>query len=188
VTKVSGNQKYLITAISYNEWIESTPVNPSNTTPLTGAILLTSPTYLSGTKIATNKEWTQMGTDLRTKTPLIWLLETLRTTNYGRGASIEFESDIRLFFLDETDILNFYTANHREQVVKPMMYLAKNFLDVSNATTGVKRVTQYDLISFSRFGVDRQDGMFQNILDANLSGVELRMTMTKYKENCKINC
>jgi hypothetical protein len=27
--------------------------------------------------------------------------------------------------------------------------------------------------------------MFKNILDANLSGVELRIGLEKYKENCK---
>jgi hypothetical protein len=39
--------------------------------------------------------------------------------------------------------------------------------------------------TFSRFGVEQENGMFQNILDANLSGVELNLSLTKFKANCK---
>ena len=48
-----------------------------------------------------------------------------------------------------------------------------------------KVIEDFELITFSRFGVEQQTGMFQNILDANLSGVELRITLTMYKANCK---
>jgi len=50
-----------------------------------------------------------------------------------------------------------------------------------------KRVLDTQRITFARFGVEKDNGMFQNILDANLSGVELRITLKKFKENC-VNC
>lgn len=183
-----GVNFYTITSISYNNWVTSVPVNPSNTTPLSGLIYIPEPRYFAGTKTATNREFTQIGNDMGTKTPTIWLLETFQQTNYGNGSPIEFESNVRLFFLDETDITNYTVQEHRNEVVKPMQELVNGFLETLNSTTGVKRVREYDMITFSRFGVERQEGMVQNVLDANLSGVELRFLLTKYKENCKLNC
>jgi hypothetical protein len=66
-----------------------------------------------------------------------------------------------------------------------MEELAKGFIDAMASNRKFKTVEDYEMLTFSRFGVERSDGMFQNILDANLSGVELRVTLTKFKENCK---
>ena len=68
-----------------------------------------------------------------------------------------------------------------------MTELINEFLNVVNEKAIYKRVLEFDLITFSRFGVESENGMFENILDANLSGVELRFTLAKFKENCK-NC
>jgi hypothetical protein len=119
------------------------------------------------------------------KTPLIWLLEVIRLRRFGRDSVIEFESDLRMFFLDETNVAQYYTADHRENVVYPMERLCDEFIKVVEANRNYQTIENYDIITFSRFGVERDNGMFQNVLDANLSGVELRITLTKYKENCK---
>jgi len=183
-----GQNYYTITNISYNNWVTSVPVNPSNTTPLNGLIYIPAPIYFAGTKTAINREFTQISNDMGDKTPTIWLLETFQQSNNLIGTPIEFESNVRVFFLDETDITNYTTQEHRNEVVKPMQELVMAFLETLNNTTGIKRVREYDMITFSRFGVERQEGMVQNVLDANLSGVELRFLLTKYKENCKLNC
>tara|TARA_R110001632_G_scaffold72709_1_gene167877 strand:- start:160 stop:849 length:690 start_codon:yes stop_codon:yes gene_type:complete len=178
-----GNE-YTITEIEIDEWIKSKAVDPTNLNPLEGVIYLSSPFYISGTKIATNNEWTKSTNNMTTKTPLAWLLEIIRVRKYGRGNTIDFESDIRLFFLDETDIRNYYTKDHRENVVYPMQNLAMEFIEIIQKNRQFATLDEWELITFSRFGVERDNGMFQNILDANLSGVELRVNLTKYKENC----
>jgi hypothetical protein len=66
-----------------------------------------------------------------------------------------------------------------------MERLCDEFIKVVEANRNYQTIENYDIITFSRFGVERDNGMFQNVLDANLSGVELRITLTKYKENCK---
>jgi hypothetical protein len=184
VADSSGNE-YLINAIEIDEWIKSTAVDPSNLNPLNGVIYLSSPFYLSGTKVATNNEWTKSTNNLTAKTPLAWLLEVIRVRQYGRGNTIDFETDIRLFFLDETDIRNYYTKDHRENVVYPMQNLAMEFIEIVQKDRQFATLDEWELITFSRFGVERDNGMFQNVLDANLSGVELRVNLTKYKVNCK---
>jgi hypothetical protein len=66
-----------------------------------------------------------------------------------------------------------------------MQNLANEFINQIAKMRQFKVIEDYELITFSRFGVEQQTGMFQNILDANLSGVELRITLTMYKANCK---
>ena len=119
------------------------------------------------------------------KTPLAWLLEVIRMTKRGRESAIDFESEIRIFFLDETDIRNYYTADHRENVTYPMERLARCFMEAIQKDRTFEAIYEHQMITFSRFGVESAQGMFENILDANLSGVELRVNLVKYKNNCK---
>lgn len=147
---------------------------------------LQQPYFVSGTHMSANREWSVIGKDLFKKTPIIWLLETTRTRKFGRESVYDYSSDVRIFFLDETNPSQYKSLDHLEQVVNPMHKLIELFLQTIASNKVYLPVEDYELITFTRFGVEKQDGIFQNILDANLSGVELRLTLTKYKENC--NC
>jgi hypothetical protein len=182
VKDVDGNS-YVITAVVTDEYVTLSPLGHENEP--TNVVYLNDPFWITGTKLATNSEWSKAEKNLMKKTPLIWLLEVIRLRRYGRDSVIEFESDLRLFFLDETNVAQYYTADHRENVVYPMERLCDEFIKVVEANRNYQTIENYDIITFSRFGVERDNGMFQNVLDANLSGVELRITLTKYKENCK---
>lgn len=179
-------EPFLISDIDYNNSITS--IYQGNTSPapdLNGVTQLPVPFFISGTKLATNREWTIAGKDVTKKTPIIWLLETIRERNYGRGSSLDREMELRIFFLDETNIVNFYTEDHRREVVYPMQQLVREFVRTVEADRRFKTLEDYSMKTFSRFGVEKDNGVFQNVLDANLSGVELIITLTKYKENCK---
>lgn len=147
---------------------------------------LQKPFFVSGTHISANREWSIFDKDLMKKTPLIWLLETTRLKKFGRESVYAYTGDLRIFFLDETNPKQYKNKDHLEQAVNPMHNLANLFLETIAKDVKFKPIDEYELITFARFGVERQDGIFQNIIDANLSGVELRLTLTKYKENC--NC
>lgn len=185
VTDEIGNE-YLINSVDPDGSIASTQLTGAPT-PLTGLTFLNPPFYQGGTKLSANAEWTIVTTDLTAKTPLIWLLEIIRLTKFGRADVREFETSLRLFFLDETNVKDFYTQDHRREVVKPMTSLAEEFLNVIRNDRNYKTIEDYTLVTFSRFGVETDRGVIENILDANLSGVELQFTLTKYKTNCK-NC
>lgn len=180
----SLDRKYRVTEVVDDVYCTSTPIDETSP-PLDGLIYLPAPFYVSGTKLATNREWTIASNNLSDKTPLAWLLEIIRISKKGRGESIDFESELRLFFLDETDIRNYYTADHRENVVYPMERLAQQFIKTIQLDRSFETIESYDLTTFSRFGVEGEQGVFENILDANLSGVELRVSLSKFKENCK---
>jgi hypothetical protein len=140
---------------------------------------------MTGTKMATNREWTLASNNLIEKTPLIWLLEVISETGYGRGSALERDMELRIFFLDETDPSQYYTKDHREQVVKPMQGLMGEFIKTIGDMKEYKTIETYRYKTFSRFGKEQDNGVFENILDANLSGVALDITLTRYKQNCK---
>ena len=178
-----ANDRYMVTKVEEDEYIEVAPVLDGQP-DLEGKIILPDPFYISGTKMATNREWTISTSDMTSKTPLAWLLELIRIEKFGRESTIDWQSDIRMFFLDETDITNYYTKDHRDNVVEPMSRLADLFMKVIDEDRSFETILDYELITFSRFGVETDRGMFENILDANLSGVELRLSLAKYKANC----
>jgi len=178
----SNGDEFLITEIDENNYLVGQNVDLID---LDGIINLPQPFFIHGTKKATNREWTILSNDVTAKTPIIWLLGSLNYKQFGRESTIDIESSVRIFFLDETDVANYYTADHITQVVYPMEQLAKEFIETINRNRNFKTIEDWEIIEFTRFGVEQENGMFQNILDANLSGVELRITLTKYKENCK---
>lgn len=139
--------------------------------------------FQTGTRLAANQEWTMADSNLQNKLPLVWLLETINERFYGIQSPLERESELRIFFLNETDITQFYTEDHRNNVVQPMTNLAQSFVNVVNNTPSFKKVDQWQIRTFSRFGVETQQGVVKNILDANLSGVELQITLPVYKTN-----
>lgn len=171
------NNEFLITEINYDNWIKAGIID--------GEITLPNPYFVPGTKIEANREWTIAENDLTKKTPLVWLLHGIRYNSFGKESVLTWESDLRIFFLDETDVLNYYTKDHLNNVVIPMTKLAEEFIKVVKNNRQYQRVDTWEILEFSRFGSEQENGYFKNILDANLSGVELKITLKKYKENCK---
>jgi len=178
-----NGENFLVTELEEDEYLIGERINPL--VLLDGTIFLPRPFFIHGTKKATNREWTILSNNVSSKTPIIWLLGSLNYKQFGRESTIDIESSLRIFFLDETDITNYYTADHVTQVVYPMEQLAMEFINTINKNRNFKTIEDWEIVEFTRFGVEQENGMFQNILDANLSGVELRITLTKYKENCK---
>ena len=83
VLNQAGNV-YTISEVSEDLYIVAQPLDPSSPN-LDGIISLTAPFYISGTKMATNREWTISTNDMtKKKTPLAWLLELIRITKPGR--------------------------------------------------------------------------------------------------------
>jgi hypothetical protein len=166
-------------------YMKSLKLNPAQTGLADGVLTISQPLFKFGTKIATNNEWTIIGSNVTAKTPLFWLLDNLEITRGGRMSNVDFECDLRFFILDETDIVNYYVKDHVQNVVVPMSKLADIFMEIIKGIPSIIPVETYIVKHFTRFGVETQNGFVANILDANLSGVELRFKITKLKENCK---
>ena len=169
-----------ITNVVNNEWIEL-----EDNFIVFKKLILNAPFDITGTKIATNLEWTKVSNFAVDKTPLTWLLDTFDEQEFGRESSIERIVDFKVFFLDETDIKNYYTADHKKEVIQPMMNLKTEFLEVIKKNRNFKALESDRVKYFSRFGTESSQGFEKNILDANLSGLMISISLTKFKENCK---
>jgi len=168
---------YVISEVEDDTYIKAGTAN--------GKLYLNNPYYISGTQIAANREWSIFTDNLENKTPLIWLLNDIRYTQYGRDSTIDWESELRIFFLDETNITDYYSADHVTNVVEPMSELCTLFIQAINKNRKFQTIESYEVKNFTRFGIEEASGYFRNILDANLSGVELQINLVRYKENCK---
>jgi hypothetical protein len=180
---VSNDGEFIVNDIKRDEWIVAVPVGHTN--DLDGLFFIPNPFFITGTKLSTNREWTLADNNLMEKLPLIWMLELISETIFGRGSAYERTMELELFFLDETDPSQYYTKDHREQVVEPMKQLLVQFIETINQKTQFETVENYRIRSFSRFGTENENGMLQNVLDANLSGLKLELSLTKFKDNCK---
>lgn len=165
-----------ITAINGNTLVLSDSVIVGD------SLILDEPFKITGTRLATNLEWTRADIDLLNKTPLIWLLDNYTETIFGRGDSREREVNFTIFFLDETNIKDFYTSDHKTEVVSPMIKLSKQFIDVINQKPKFKALELVNKRDLTKFGTETQNGFEANILDANLSGTSVTFNLTKYKE------
>lgn len=184
--KDSNGVIFIIDDVENDEWIIATQVVVSDPViNLDGVCELQTPFFITGTKLATNREWTIADINLENKLPLIWMLEIINETGYGNGYSIEREINTNLFFLDETDASQYYTVDHRKQVVVPMSNLMNEFIKTVSKMPSWQTIDQYTYKTFSRFGVEQDTGVVENILDANLSGLSLNVNLIKFRANCK---
>lgn len=140
-------------------------------------------TFVHGTKRTANFEWLgQIQQDVRVGTPLIWLYESINGDRKPMTDSIDFDSNIRVFFLDEVDATgNSLNGEIREQGVRPMYALADAFFDALDSSYKLSVLVNSPIKDLSRFGVEDDRGVIANILDANLGGVEARPTLSVYK-------
>lgn len=149
------------------------------------SVSLTDPFYISGTKISTNNEWLMADRDLLKKTPLIWLYQNYTQTIYGAESPLERTMNLTIAFLDETNPLYQKNSDHIDNVVVPMMKLVDSFIKSIDKLYIYKKLKQHNIKVYSRFGVENDSGVIQNILDADLGGVVLTITLEKFKEPCK---
>ena len=172
-------QTSIITDVIYNELITL------KTALIVDTLILNAPFDITGTKIATNLEWSKASNLASNKLPLVWLLDTFDEKEEGLESALERTVDCKIFFLDETDIKNYYTADHKAQVIQPMIGLKDEFIKVIKNNRNYKTIENVQIKYFSRFGTESAQGFEKNILDANLSGLLLSVTLQKFKENCK---
>lgn len=181
-----GTHLWKVTAINSVGIITAT--KPTGATDIVKRQLLTikQPTFLSGTKIAVNSEWLNLDNDLRNKLPLIWLLESIEEQEFGVKSAIERKSKIRVLFLDDNNPKQYLVKDFRKNTVIPMLNLKDSFNDAVNKNHLFDYIESWSSKPFTRFGTENENGYLNNILDADLSGVQLDISLPIYKINkCK---
>lgn len=187
VVKDSLNREYKITSIAQDG--EVTLKLPNGVTSIVKRTIFTikEPIFLFGTKINANNEYKLKGPDSRLKLPLCWLVESISETEYSIKESKERDSSVRFYFLDDNNPNQYLTNDYRLNVVAPMIALKDEVKRVIESNVLFELPNSYSIRTITRFGTEQEQGAFENILDENLSGVELSVTLPIYKsgKNCK---
>lgn len=143
-------------------------------------------TFVNGTRIVANSEWKlKMNYDQSQGLPLIWLHETIRENFKEKDNSIERVTSYRFFLLDEVNKSDL-NEEKRAGAVRPMYGLLGELKRIFDSKLGLQRSGDIQVVSFSYFGTETQQGVRKNILDANLGGLEVVVDLEVYTENC--NC
>jgi hypothetical protein len=143
--------------------------------------------FFIGTPLRTNAEWLSFSNNEMLKTPFIWLVEPTREKKLGVSSIIERESDIRLLLLDNNNSANWLTKNVHENRLGALYNLASEIENVANNNVKwFKEIETVDVKNYTRFGTETPQGFEANIIDADLTGVEMRFTLKVIKQAC--NC
>lgn len=146
---------------------------------------LAKPYYLRGTARAVNFEWNKLSEIQGFKLPLVWLVNPT-SEKFSTNPPIERTSDLRIFLLCNANFIDDWTKEHREKNIVPLINLAEEIVNSINLNQKLfNRVIEYDTKDFAKFGTEDTSGIIKNIIDANLSGVELKFSVEVLKQNCK---
>jgi hypothetical protein len=161
-----------------------------NIVPTVTEITLDSLKYYHGTVIATKEELArkELSSD---KFPMAFLLEILEDDfNNVYDARIDRNSQLRLYFLSETDENNWNTNEHYEFSIKPMRNLLYKFIAHLNESIMIGDIDSYRAINHAKFGVfvSAKGGHTERIFNDKLSGVELRIDLPILKSGVCCPC
>ena len=138
---------------------------------------ITPPFYKHGTPMATNNELFHVDNDQQL--PLVWLLEILTQSVFQNEENpLDYSSDLRLFFLDEYDPEDDLTSDIYTDIVRPMQSMVEEFIKEVRKDGIYNDVDEYRTINWSKFGVyTTNKGSTSKVLDAYLSGIEVKITL-----------
>ena len=150
---------------------------------------IAAPKYFHGTRVTTHAERTHL--DSADKVPAVYLWEIVREKfNKEPDAYIERESDLQIFFIDDSNFTQDSNDTTYLNVINPMRNLADDFISLLESKTAlIGDLTSYDMINHEVFGIFKRDeGHFDNFFGGEqLSGVELSINLPILKElicNC----
>jgi len=179
VLTAEDGQEYTIINIDYvnNDITFSTPFVSS-----IGFVFLERPKYKYGTPKTTNVEWSpnELGV-----TPCIWLVEPLNETFLGNDSSVERESPLRLLLLNSRDAVNWLNKDIHDMRSKQLYSLQDEIIETIEANPIFKKYKDFDSRNLTKLGTESAQGFEKNIIDSDLTALDLRLTLPIYKtSNC----
>lgn len=181
-----GETTYTITSVDYDL---NTVTMTGNSLPSVGTIEIYNPYFFHGTINQTNAELSRI-TQLKNKTPMIYLYESIdESFNYHKENNIERISNLRIFFLTQSNFEDWETTDYYSYALKPMRYLMDNFLLSLKNSSVIGRFNEYTSRNHTRFGVFVTDKGYElNYFSDHLSGIELNINLPIVRETCDDGC
>ena len=184
-----AGEEYEIKSFIQDESITIKPVDSGDPTGETEFDLYL-PFYIHGSPINTNNELTEIQFSSE-KTPTVYLYETLREKHHEKlsGSPIALESDVVIFFLDESNWQEWKPEDHHNNVIEPMKSLVGLFVDeINRQRANFARIDDFETIERANFGALTKEGVLKSQFNDRLSGVELRISIQYKQFICKSSC
>ena len=177
VTDGSSNE-YTVTAVDYD--LSTITVSPNGAYTFSGTTLtLVRPYFFVGTPIATNKEWKSFNRDERKKVPFAWMLEPTSESFNSSQDTLERESSLIMIFLDSNNVEQWNTKETHSERLRAIYNMVEEFINtIKRNALFYSEDLDFNTKNFTKFGRETSSGMDSNIIDANLAGIELRLTLS----------
>lgn len=189
---VSDDEAWLVTKVDYNTMVvDLERPTPEAELKVGQRVRIDSPIFKSGTQLNLNAEEAHKRDNGIILEPLfIWLVETVKgrellQTENG-GAQFEFVFCI-LFTLNK-DIADTYNNERHIDGVIQATQLRSEIKRILDNTNGITRESAIEFIEYNLFGRETKQGIEKYILDANLSGIECRVTVKATRKMCNCEC
>ncbi len=123
----------------------------------------------------TSHNITLSNTDKSAKYPMIWVREVIKDTfDNDINSSIERTSNLRLYFLDNSNFEDWNTDQHYDEITNPMLNLFEKFKESINKYKFFNRPDNFEVTYHNRFGMyEDKSGHVEKFFNDNLSGIEI---------------
>lgn len=168
IVTIGGND-YTVTAFNNNVNITVTAA-PA---PVGVTYTIAHPFYFHDTP--TSHNITLANTDKSAKYPMIWVREVIKDTfDNDISSTIERNSNLRLYFLDNSNLEDWNTDEHYAEITNPMLNLFEEFKIHVNNYKFFGRPDDFEVTYHNRFGqYEDKKGHVKQFFNDNLSGIEI---------------
>jgi hypothetical protein len=164
-------------------------VEPLGAYSFTGSLLyLNRPKFFTGTPIATDTEWRKFTDNESDKTPFIWMVEpTSESVLDDQDSSIERNSNMHIVFLDSNNVEDWLTLDTHDYRLQSLYNMRTEFINAIKKNLLFQGISNSTVRNITKFGTERNGSFDTNIIAANLTGVDNRLTLAIYTtDDC--NC
>lgn len=182
---IFNNIEFKVEYASNNEWVIVFPDENGNAFD-GDYFICPKPLFLHGSPNSVNREYLEISSDTRDKTPFSWVLRGLRIRKSKEKSSIiDYTVSGRTFLMDEANSSEWTNDSHDYFAVNPMENLAFEFEEVVEKMPTINFSGDFEIIDRARFGVSTENvGSTKRIISDNLSGVEIIWSIDVYKKGC----
>ena len=152
-----------------------------------GNLTIERPKFFIGTPLKTNEEWKTFSKNEMKKVPFIWQVEPTKEKKQPLNSQNERTSEVFFVLLDNSSSDKWLTKEVHQNRLQSLYNLVTEIEKAinSNKLWFEEMKTAIDVKNFNRFGTETIQGFDRNIIDADLTGIEMKFTLVVRKQSCK---
>jgi len=170
---------FAVSEIDYSlKTVKLTKLNPLDTLVNGDVLQLEFPAFNSGTPLNYNKERQMTINAAIQVAPInIWLLESIKGSRPLKTEYMGYSFDFVFYILYDADLTNTLNAQRHETNIRYATQIRAEIERVLDETNGVFRTSELAFRELPIFGKETENGIEQYIIDANMSGIECRVSV-----------